>query len=192
MVQPELFDIYFRLKVLRDELNIILDELDKFDFEKYKEIIEKRQTENMKRLYQEAYQEAIKSLESENLKDQILKELEQRKVIPILELETKYKNQKDKLDQAIKELKDEKKIKIVDNYIGLEIQNKQTLNNREVQELKKKLEELEKKKASLEDRIQFMKKFGQDKINPEIVKEKEEELNKILEEIAKIKQQINM
>jgi hypothetical protein len=190
MVQPELLDIYYRLKILRDELNAILEELDKFDFEKYKEIIEKRQAEKMKQLYQEAYQEAIKSLENEDLKNTILKELEQRKVIPILELEKRY--QKEKLDQVIKELKDEKKIKIVNNYISLDLSNKQTLSTKEIQELKKKLELLEKKKASLEEKIQFMKKFGQDKINPQIVKEKEEELNKVLDEIAKIKQQLGM
>lgn len=192
MVQPELFDIYYRLKVLRDELNTILEELDKFDFEKYKELIEKKQAEKMKKLYQEAYQDAIKSLENENLKNIILKELEQRKVIPLLELERRYKDQKDKLDQVIKELIDEKRIKIVNNYISLDMQNKQTLSNKEILELKRKLEELEKKKARLEEKIQFMKKFNQEKLNPQIIKEREEELNKILDEIAKIKQQLSI
>ncbi len=35
-----------------------------------------------------------------------------------------------------------------------------------------------------------MKKFGQDKIKPELIKEREEELNKIMAEIAQIQQQM--
>ena len=193
MVSPELFDIYYKLKILRDELNTILDELDKFDFKKTKEKIKDEiPIIDAEKVYNKAYQEALKSLVDENLKDTILKELEQRKVIPLIELEKRYKDQKDKLNKIIEELKNERKIKIINGYVSLKIQTKQELSNKEILKLKKRLEELENKKARIEEKIQFMKKFGQDKINPQLVKEKEDELNKVLEEIVKIKQQLNM
>jgi hypothetical protein len=126
----------------------------------------------------------------EEIKSQILKELEQKKVMPLIELEKKYKDQKAMLDQALKELQNDKKVKIVNNYISLEMQNMPKPANKEAIKLKERLEELEKKKQDLEETIMIMKKFGQDKIKPELIKEREEALKQITEEIAKIQQQI--
>jgi hypothetical protein len=135
-------------------------------------------------------QEPMKSITSEEIKSQILKELEQKKVMPLIELEKKYKDQKAMLDQALKELQDNKKIKIVNNYVSFEMQNMPTTIKKEDIRLKNRLEELERKKRDLEETIAIMKKFGQDKIKPDLLKEREEELNKITAEIAQIQQQI--
>jgi len=135
-------------------------------------------------------QEPAKSITPEEIKSQILKELEQKKVMPLIELEKKYKGQKAIFDQALKELQDNKKIKIVNNYISLEMQNMPKQVNKEAIKLKERLEQLEKKKQDLEETIMIMKKFGQDKIKPDLLKEREEELNKVMAEIAQIQQQI--
>ena len=135
-------------------------------------------------------QEPAKSITPEEIKSQILKELEQKKVMPLIELEKKYKDQKAMLDQALKELQDSKKIKIVNNYASLEMQNMPTTIKKEAIKLKERFEELERKKKDLEETIAIMKKFGQDKIKPDLLKEREEELNKITAEIAQIQQQI--
>lgn len=135
-------------------------------------------------------QEPAKSITPEEIKNQILKELEQRKVMPLIELEKKYKDQKAIFDQALKELQDSKKIKIVNNYVSLEMQNMPKQVNKEAIKLKERLEQLEKKKQDLEETITIMKKFGQDKIKPDLLKEREEELNKVMAEIAQIQQQI--
>ena len=138
----------------------------------------------------EPAQEPAKSITPEEIKSQILKELEQRKVMPLIELEKKYKDQKAIFDQALKELQDNKKIKIVNNYISLEMQNMPKQVNKDAIKQKERLEQLEKKKQDLEETIMIMKKFGQDKIRPDLLKEREEELNKIMAEIAQIQQQI--
>jgi uncharacterized protein YukE len=138
----------------------------------------------------EPAQEPAKSITPEEIKSQILAELEQKKVMPLIELEKKYKDQKAMLDQALKELQDNKKIKIVNNYVSLEMQDMPKQINREAIKLKERLEQLEKKKQDLEETIMLMKKFGQDKIKPDLLKEREEELKKVTAEIAQIQQQI--
>ncbi len=120
MTQPELIDIYYRLKIFKDELEKILDELKALGLEPPKAIQE------IKRPAQEPHQEPVRNITTDEIKGQILKELEQRKIIPLIDLEKRYKDQKAILDQALRELQNERKIKIVNNYISLEIQNMPT------------------------------------------------------------------